>query len=206
MPYLRTLVSLSIIIVPCAFADIAVERHGRRVQIDGFLLEWNSKDANRWAGSAWAWDAINTADGVAGYFSSKDGLACSSWVFTIDAANTGKALSIKIPEQRATDFFAFDKGSLENDGTYALEWVVPWNVFETGVNDNGGRDAYAIILNATSDCGDTLAPLRLSVIRENTPSSPPLYYIMTVCVIITTIIVGFIAVVRKQKKRRRPAI
>jgi hypothetical protein len=210
MPYLKTLALLAITVVPCVFADIAVERHGRRVQVDGFLLEWDSKDANRWGGSGWSWDAINTAEGVAGYFSSKGGQACSSWVFNIDVANTGKVLSIKIPEQRTTDFFAFDKGSFDNDGTHTVEWIVPWSVFETdggnNASDNGGNDAYPIILNAASDCGDTLAPLRLSVIRENMSSAPPFYYIIvTVSVLIAIIVVGFIAVTRKQKRRRHTA-
>ncbi len=44
-------------------------RSGRKIQVDGFLLEWRDEDANVWPGSNWRWDAVSTVDGVAGYVS-----------------------------------------------------------------------------------------------------------------------------------------
>lgn len=44
-------------------------RQGRKIQVDGFLLEWKEADARSWPNTAWLWDAVSTADGVAGYVS-----------------------------------------------------------------------------------------------------------------------------------------
>jgi hypothetical protein len=49
--------------------SINLVRRGRKIQVDGFLLEWRGDNANIWPGSNWRWDAVSTAEGIAGYVS-----------------------------------------------------------------------------------------------------------------------------------------
>jgi hypothetical protein len=64
-------------------ADNIVDRRGRNVQIDGFLLEWKRADARQWYGTDWEWDAVITPNGIAGYFRPKSTPACTAWTFDI---------------------------------------------------------------------------------------------------------------------------
>ena len=182
---------LLLIIVCQVSADVSanVERRGRRVEIDGFLLEWNRQDARKWDDSLWTWDAVNTAEGAAGYFSAQGARACSSWAFTISA--DGKALGIKVPEEAAANFFAFDRGSFESEGIYAIEWLVPWGIIGS---DN------VITLNAANVCGDTLETLRLSVVREIPQYGPKNNYIIMITGALIAIIAVYIFINKKMKK------
>jgi hypothetical protein len=190
MPNVKVFLLLTIVVCQVSAGISAnIERRGRRVQIDGFLLEWNRLDARKWDDSLWTWDAINTAEGAAGYITAQNARACSSWTFTISADN--KNFEIKIPEQTAANLFAFDKGSFENEGIYTIEWLVPWDI--TG-NEN------AVTLNAANACGDTLETLRLSFVQENPPSGPKNNYIIIVSAVIAIIVAACIFTYKKIKR------
>ncbi|MDR2591786.1 MAG: hypothetical protein LBC59_03160 [Chitinispirillales bacterium] len=49
--------------------SVNMVRRGRKIQVDGFLLEWRGAAANVWPGSKWLWDAVSTPEGIAGYVS-----------------------------------------------------------------------------------------------------------------------------------------
>jgi hypothetical protein len=183
----------SIFADPGITADIS-SRQGRRVQIDGFLLEWNSQNASPWGDSQWMYDAINTADGVAGYFTSQTASSCSAWVFTIDPLIHGKAIEIRIPEETASEFFAFDRGSFENYGIHTVEWVVHWDVLGEKISCE-----YRLLLNAASACGDTLPQITLTTCHapDAAPeSSWPVYIIMALAGVMT----GVIVAVRRRRR------
>jgi len=191
----NTKIFLLLTIAACqVYADISasIERRGRRVEVDGFLLEWSRQDAREWGDSLWKWDAINTAEGAAGYFASRNAQACSSWAFTISANN--KTLEIKVPEHAVTNFFAFDRGSFENEGIYTIEWLVPWDVI--------GNES-ALTINAANICGDTLETLRLSVIRESPPSNPKNNYIIIMIGTLIAIIVAAYIYINKKSGRAK---
>ena len=181
------------LIVSCAYLALAgdtvrVDRHGRRVQVDGFLLEWDGAAAQRWGGSSWSWDAVNTVEGVAGYFALRTPPECASWVFTIAIPDTGKTFEMRIPEQAAGDFFAFDRSSYESENTYAAEWLIPWSAF-----GDGDIHIYTLVLNAASACvdesADTLPTTVLTIHRAPPPTgSSSAYIVMMVSVTILTVI------------------
>jgi len=64
-----------------------IVRSGRKIQVDGFLLEWSDKDANVWPGSNLRWDAVSTVDGVAGYVSLPPGTIKDMGINTNDSGS-----------------------------------------------------------------------------------------------------------------------
>jgi len=192
MPNMKIFIMLMVVACQVS-ADIAadVARYGRRVQVDGFLLEWDRQNAAEWGGgSLWAWDALNTADGVAGYFASRDATPCSSWTFTIGA--DGKPIVIKVPEQTAGEFFAFDKGTFESAGIYTIEWLVPWDII---------GDENAVTVNAADSCGSALETLRLNIVRESPPDGSYFIYIVITFVLIAIIAAAYMYIRRKSKRK-----
>lgn len=166
---------------------INVDRQGRRVQIDGFLLEWNQNTARQWGSSPWMWDAVNTVDGLAGYFTTRSAPPCSGWAFTITAVNTGRVIEIKIPEETAGGNFAFDRGSFENYGTYTAEWFVPWDFL------GDGASGYKLLISAVDTCGGSLPQIALAAARP--PESSLTIYVVILLAGVLTII---LAAVRRK--------
>ena len=81
---------VTLIALTSAGGTFDISRSGRKIQLDGFLMDWMEKNRQAWSGSAlWSWDAVNTADGVAGYFHMDGAPACSSWNFKVDAGRHG---------------------------------------------------------------------------------------------------------------------
>jgi hypothetical protein len=136
---------------------VDINRSGRRIQVDGFLIDWNEQNRRAWSGSnAWYWDAINTPEGVAGYFHGT-GVQCSSWTFFADArhfASRPRKMTVCGADTAKSDFFS---GLATPDGSrfaVTVEWVVPWD--SVAVDSSG---TYALHLVGNSACGDTLQPL-----------------------------------------------
>jgi len=207
--------------------DINVVRRGRKIQVDGFLLEWRGEDVNTWPGSSWLWDAVSTADGVAGYVSLPAGIhtvnnagnnvvdsvvndavkndsgintsSCSDWVLTVQAVNTGKTLTIKLPGQPTGEFFAFDKGAFDAGGPLTAEWVVPWDFFD----DGSDADAYELSINAANAVAGALRPLVLSVEAPGEPQAPSgLFTRLTMVVLIAALTIALVVVRRRQMKEK----
>jgi len=198
--------------------EINLVRRGRKIQVDGFLLEWRGADANVWPGSNWRWDAVSTAEGVAGYVSLPAGIgsgggnagindsasaaADSDWVFEIKAVNTGKSLEINLPGQPSGKYFAFDKEDFDAGGSLTAEWVVPWEFF----NDGDGEDSatYKLSISVSGKTGGgALRPLVLTVVvpeEPQTPSGPLTRFAMIV--IIAALTVTLVVVRRRQMRER----
>jgi hypothetical protein len=179
-----------------AYGDVNGVRRGRRIQADGFLLEWRGADARAWPGSAWRWDALSTADGVAGYFEADTGAAgCRDWAFAVRAAKAGKALSMRIPGPPSGGFFAFDREAFDAGGALRAEWIVPWEFFD----DAGDPDAYELSVSAVSACGDTLQPLVLSVKDPKSPGAPEGLLTKIVMIVLVAALTVILAAVRRKK-------
>jgi hypothetical protein len=192
-----------IILIMAAFAatpatgGVSDVRQGRRIQADGFLLEWVSADARAWPGSAWKWDAVSTADGVAGYVTANPN--CRDWTFAIRAANTGKAFSARIPGPPSGEFFAFDKGAFDAGGPLTAEWLAPWEFFD----DDGDADVYELTVSAVSACGDTLPPLTLSIKDPKSPRAPESLLTKIVMFVLIAALTVVLAAIRRKRINRR---
>jgi hypothetical protein len=151
---LLPLVILTLLMAGRAF-DIT--RFGKRIQLDGFLIDWNESGRRSWGG--WYWDAINTPEGVAGYFSSAS-VRCAAWTFILDAAGGASRPRVMAVTNAADGAVrGYTCVNSEPHGSAAavtVEWLLPWDSLAV---DSAG--AYAVRMAGTSACGDTLRSLLL---------------------------------------------
>lgn len=169
-------------------ADIKmnVHRYGRRIQVDGFLLEWSPKEALRWANTPWIVDAINTSEGIAGFFSSDNLPVESEWVFVFTSSSEKKLLGFKIPSDQRSDLFAFDKELYHKSGVINCEWILPWDLI--GITP---ESEYKIkIIAETADLDSASHELLLAGTRDQTVSE-----IFTPRVIIQAILIVILLVI-----------
>jgi hypothetical protein len=175
-----------------------VTKNGRQIQLDGFLLEWKKADAKRLGGdSAWLWDAINTGEGLTGYFTSGKTPRCGPWTFRFLTQNLSlhKSMDLRTDEAAPRSFYrtAQKQDGAENDVT--TEWIIPWDSIW---HDSSG--AYQVGLFAFDTCGDTVQPLILSghVYLPQAPSWGGVYG--------KAIMVGVLLVLLFMVQRRAKAI
>ncbi|KMQ51574.1 hypothetical protein CHISP_1582 [Chitinispirillum alkaliphilum] len=184
-----------------AYSDntIFIEQHGRPISPDGFLLEWNSAEAREWQ-DEWVWDAINTPEGPAGYFSTQNKNVCPEWIFSFSSLNENLSLIVQIPPAKRYDNFAINDQLYEEVGAINFEWVIPWEMLET---DSDGK--YEMVIDGFSACGDSLQSLILrGQIQENgTAIFTPMMMIQAVLIAILLVVYIFVRRwVKRQTDRR----
>jgi hypothetical protein len=138
-----------------------ITRTGKRIQLDGFLIEWNENRRHLWGGSGgWYWDALNTPEGVAGYFSTASA-RCSTWTFSIDAVSGDSRPRLTAVTDTGSgtmhDFACVNREQHDSATVITVEWVLPWDSVWV---DSAGN--YAVHAAGVSACGDTLQPLLLT--------------------------------------------
>jgi|WetSurMetagenome_2_1015567.scaffolds.fasta_scaffold332217_2 hypothetical protein len=137
---------------------IDISRSGRMIQLDGFLIDWKEKERHSWSGSdKWYWDAVNTPEGVAGYFYNAAD-RCSTWTFSIDARHDAlRSQFIEVSGSGGGAKQGFYRSSRETHGsdvTRIVEWIIPWD--SVAIDSSG---TYAFHVAGMSACGDTLRRL-----------------------------------------------
>ncbi|MBN1601198.1 MAG: hypothetical protein JW915_06290 [Chitinispirillaceae bacterium] len=183
--------------------SVEIDRYGKRIQLDGFLVEWSEKYSKKWdSAGVWLWDVINTPEGISGYFKSTRALPCSSWNFLIESSGNGKPFIITIPsaDEPHQQFYRFDHELFKESSRLAVEWVIPWNAADL---DNKGR--YALDTRARDGCGDTLSSIMI------TGSKEPPQRIITGKIIIQAVAIVVLLVlyivfrikIMHQKRRKR---
>ncbi|MFP4242870.1 MAG: hypothetical protein ACLFTW_12930 [Chitinispirillaceae bacterium] len=159
---MKTLLVLLVLTAGVFAEDVDISQKGKSVQVDGFLMEWNSENARRWENSDWSWDAMNTPEGVAGYFSSDTSEICSSWVFEIVPEGRDERFEIRIPEKIQGEFYVVDEARYDSSGRSTVEWLIPWSAL--GKEKTAGT--YTVHMKAGSGCDDQLKPMILTGVRE----------------------------------------
>jgi hypothetical protein len=135
-----------------------IAHSGRMVQLDGFLMEWRKDSAKVLAGdSSWQWDALNTKEGLAGYFKTNGRhLQCPDWTFRFlpHQLSPYKSMDLRIGAKADQTFYRTAQAGATPDSSLVAEWVIPWDSITV---DSSG--VYQIGLMTFDGCKDTLRPV-----------------------------------------------
>jgi hypothetical protein len=182
-----------------ASADIV--RNGRKIQLDGFLMDWIEKKRQVWKGSTlWSWDAVNTEEGVAGYFHSAGAAACSSWIFIVDAGRHGpREMCVSSVDSAENQFYRVNRSQQSGHRTsITVEWLLPWDSIVTD-----GSGAYGLNIRGRSSCGDSLDPVLLTGEKKAAPNSLPSHFNERLGLIVALLAVFIVLRMRIRKKTPR---
>lgn len=140
----------------------AVDKTGRSIQVDAFLLEWNEEDSDTINQGVFSfiWDAVNTPEGLAGYiwYKHKDTCSLSSFKMYPQVSSMDRYMTMVMDTGVAEPgFYAIEKSIKEGITSVTAEWLIPWDSIP--IDDEG---QYSVGLTATSSCEDTLKPITLS--------------------------------------------
>lgn len=177
--------------------SITVNRYGRRIQLDGFLLEWNAQSAYAWENKDQSWyvDVIATTEGLSGYIRSDSSVSCSSWTFSLRQSSVKEPVWLKIPPSESS-IYKIDRNLFDSQGIVAIEWVIPWDHI---VFDSTGD--YGLILTGTSDCGDSLSRLQISGSKKQVGESVSIMSLIFRAVLIIILIVIYLLINAKIRER-----
>ena len=131
---------------------VDIQETGRKIQLDGFLLEWNEATARTWNGDRrLIWNAVNTPEGFTGFLKNTTADSCridsvrlcgsrgiSCWTIRLASDAVKSSLSTAFAVAR-------DTGSL-----YSAEFVLPWFALA-----KPGEKQYRVEMTAFSACGDS---------------------------------------------------
>jgi hypothetical protein len=197
------LLTVFIFVLPAFSLDtVSISTSGRRIQLDGFLLDWVEKGRHVWKNShGWVWDAVNTPEGLAGYFHCGM-VACSSWTFFADLHRLKtRPWNMTLGDSSQSGDAGFKATRTARDAMFSItfEWVIPWDSLAL---DSSG--VYAVHIAAESGCGDTLDPF-LIVGRKGTAVSalPPRFTERVVLIVaLLAVFIAFQLAMRKKTRRR----
>lgn len=177
--------------------SITVDHQGRRIQLDGFLLEWNAQNAVVWKNKDQLWyvDAIITPEGFSGYIRSDSAVSCSSWTFFLQQPSGTKPIQFKIPSSESS-IYKVDRKTFDSQGIINLEWLIPWESINL---DSAGN--YRFVLTGQSDCGDSLSPLQISG-SKNGQKEVSLGSLILRAVLIIILIVIYLVLNAKIRERK----
>ncbi|HEX2957396.1 MAG TPA: hypothetical protein VHO70_11220 [Chitinispirillaceae bacterium] len=144
--------------------SVEIDRYGKRVQIDGYLVEWSEKTSKKWDSTGnWQWDVVNTPEGISGYFRSLTAQPCSSLNVTIESSGGKKPFTLDINSGIAprNAFFRIDQELYKESKKLVIEWVIPWDQADI---DRLGR--YALDIRGNNRCGDTISSIMITGNKE----------------------------------------
>ncbi len=167
---IKIVLIISVILLCVCFVNANTQRHftvgryGKPIQVDGFLIEWQEDNAGKFGDSlTLILDAMNTPQGLAGYFRYGYTDSCKKIVVKfypeMKAIHTYLTLDTDtLPPATGPLFYAVDK-PVEGGGATAVvaEWFIPWSYMSLD-----SLEQYEVGLITYSACGDTLGRLVLS--------------------------------------------
>jgi len=178
---------------------ITVENTGRRIQRDGFLLEWRIDQSHIIDTAAdIRLDAVNTPEGVAGYIRVRAKEGCGGWVFRV-YPRLGQGLQyVEMSADTSGGrgrFHAVDVISADTVVHAAIEWVIPWDSLPL---DPAGK--YAIGIRGNDTCGDTLGGVIISGVRGGTERKNNSTGLMNQVILIGVLLTLYLALKARSKK------
>lgn len=193
---------ITLLLLPSLIASADIVRDGRKIQLDGFLMDWIEKHRQAWNGSTfWSWDAVNTEEGVAGYFHAAGAAPCSSLVFKVDdGRHVTRDMVVSGVNGVESTLYCVNLNQERRGGygTITVEWLLPWDSIATDVNGT-----YSINFRGSSNCGDSLSPIFLTGRRFSVQNSRPGYFNVRLGLIIALLAVFIVLQMRIRKKTPR---
>jgi hypothetical protein len=189
-----------------AVETVTITRAGKAIQLDGFLIDWKGKERRAWRGPGnWSWDAINTTDGVAGYFRSP-AVRCSTWTFSIDSRQGAyRPMMVTVADtgsETKQSFVCASCTAHDSASAIVIEWVIPW---DSVAIDSTGR--YAIHVYGSSTCGDTLRSLdftgSIAMLKANCREAPGAVFWVILAVVFAAIAAALILRIRRRYRQTR---
>ena len=183
--------------------SVEIAHFGKRIQPDGFLVEWSAKTVHNWDNEGlWYWDAINTPEGVSGYIRSEKAVGCSSWTFIVEPSGRGKPIEMKVPLEESNDknLYTMDTELYKESQMVVFEWVVPWNRADL----DAGKQ-YALDIRGRSSCGDILPPLMINGSKDPPTRliTPKIIFQGVFIVILLALYIIIRIKIRNQTRRKR---
>jgi hypothetical protein len=184
-----------------ALEPVDITRSGRKIQLDGFLMDWLEKNRQSWNGSlVWSWDAINTEEGVAGYLHAEDAALCTTWTLGADAGRGVREITPPPAAGSEGPFYRVNQARNGNRMSLTVEWLFPWDSIAA---DSSGN--YRIAIAGKDFCGDRQDTILLAGKARISTSGPlPKRFGMRLVIIIALLVV-FVALqmsIRRQRRRR----
>lgn len=105
-----------------ADSTYTITKSGRKIQLDGFLLEWKKIDAKSF-GSCVTGDIISTKEGLSGYFILNDSNNCFDSVLIYTAQSKDNPATFSLRDTMGNDNYKVNTGS---ENSKIIEWVLPW--------------------------------------------------------------------------------
>ena len=143
-----------------------VNTQGRSIQLDAFLIEWNTKSVKKINSKIPVfWDAINTSQGIAGYFRFPVNDSCKKTAIDIfPSLNKVKpSFSIQLDSIPSTkNYYAVEKIDNQEGKSIISEWIIPWDSIPV---DSTGK--YEIVFFTHNTCEDTLQPIILKGVKPD---------------------------------------
>lgn len=182
--------------------SIIVNRFGRGIQLDGFLLEWNAQSAYTWKNKDRLWyvDAIATNEGLAGYIRSESTMSCSSWTFSFKQVSNKEPIELKIPSSESS-IYKIDRKLFNSQRIVSFEWLIPWRLIDL---DSTGD--YRLFLTGKSDCGDSLSQLQISGTKNQKVESASIMSLIFRAALILALISIYLLInarIREQSLRKK---
>ncbi|NLL12541.1 MAG: hypothetical protein GX267_03970 [Fibrobacter sp.] len=177
--------------------SITVNRYGRRIQLDGFLLEWNAQSAYTWKNKDQLWyvDVIATKEGLSGYIRSDSSVSCSSWTFSFRQSSGKEPVWLKIPSSESS-IYKVDGKLFDSEKKVTIEWLIPW---EHIVFDSTGD--YRLFLIGISDCGDSLSGIQISGSKAHAEKNESIMSLILRGMLIIVLIVIYLLINAKIHER-----
>jgi len=193
---------------------VEIDRHGRRIMLDGFLMEWSMESARPWgdtvsnsADSAqWFWDAVVTSAGLAGYLRT-DSRPDSGWMFTFSgpAFSAPQTVTLPIDSLWKNDYMRIDRAEHGLSAPFAIEWLFP--LPQSDPVQGWGK--FSLAMSAVNPRGDTLAVMLLRTGSLRAASGKTKSGLALRGVLIAILAVMYLMVqrtIQRQGRRREPLI
>jgi hypothetical protein len=192
---------LVFILFSLCFSQTTIPASSRNIQRDGFLLEWDAKNAKSW-GSGWSWDAMGTPEGLAGYFTSYVKNHNDKWEFVLESGPGSRFTMLCDTTIPDTSFYRVVFLKKDTISGVVIEWLIPWKLLNVSREKSS-----AFKLSGHSGGSDTLPAIEIFLKPDTAPRGnlQRRMTIQTALIVILAFALWFLKRRTKAKRRKSPA-